>query len=156
MTVGIHSYPYLIKWVMPEYLPSIPIIQVLIVAFVVYASTQLRYMDIIRKKSMRTLIVYSGIAFIFGIIIFLAISKLSDNIIPFAWGTNACFVFLAVGVNLAWGKVYYGKRHRLALFLITLRPAIALSPIFIVHNIILCLSLSLVLLLVLRLSLFKI
>ena len=41
---------------------------------------------------MRTLIVYSGIAFIFGIIIFLAISKLSDNIIPLL-GTNACFVF---------------------------------------------------------------
>ena len=45
------TIPYLIKWVMPEYLPSIPIIQVLIVAFVVYASTQLRYMDIIRKKA---------------------------------------------------------------------------------------------------------
>ncbi len=153
------TIPYLIKWVMPGYLPSIPIIQVLLVAFVVYASTQLRYMDIIRKKSMKTLIVYSGIAFILGIIIFLAISKLSDNIIPFAWGTNVCFVCLSVGVNLAWGKIYYGIRYRLALFLIALCPVIALSPLFFFHNIIMGLAISVALsvtLYLLRLSYFKI
>ena len=153
------TIPYLIKWVMPGYLPSIPIIQVLLVAFVVYASTQLRYMDIIRKKFMKTLIVYSGIAFFLGIIIFFVISKLSSNIIPFAWGTNTCFVLLSVGVNLAWGKIYYGKHHRGPLIFIALCPVIALLPIFLTHNIILGLFISLAIILAvypLRLSVFKI
>lgn len=153
------TIPYLIKWVMPGYHPSIPIIQVLLVAFVVYASTQLRYMDIIRKKSMKTLILYSGIAFFLGIIIFFVISKLTDSIIPFAWGTNACFVSLAVGVNLAWGKIYYGKRLRFALILIALCPVLALLPIFLAHNLfwgfLISLTLSFVIYF-LRLSFFKI
>ena len=152
------TIPYLIKWIMPGYLPSIPIIQVLLVAFVVYASTQLRYMDIIRKKNMKTLIIYSGTAFISSIIIFFIISNLSDSIIPFAWGTNACFVFLAIGVNFAWGRIYYGKRRRFALFLIALCPVLALSPIFLIDNAILGVAVSLALssiLYILRLSYLK-
>lgn len=129
------TVPYLIRWIMPDYLQSIPIIQVLLVAFVVYASTQLRYMDIIRKKRMKTLILFSGLAFILGIIQFFIISKVSNSIIHFAWGTNACFVFLSLGVNLAWGQIYYGHRLSLAFLLITICPVIALLPLLIMHNV---------------------
>lgn len=152
------TIPFLIKWVMPGYLPSIPIIQVLLVAFVVYASTQLRYMDIIRKKNMRTLIVYSGISFLIGIIIFGTISRISDNIIPFAWGTNACFLLLSIGVNFAWGRIYYGNQYRTHLLLVALCPVISLLPLFLAQNIIWGFSISLVLslsLYLLRLIVFK-
>lgn len=138
------TIPYIIKWVMPAYVPSIPIIQVLLVAFVVYASTQLRYMDIIRKKKMMTLIIYAGIAFLLGIIFFFLISKVSNSIIPFAWGTNACFIFLSVGVNLAWGHIYYGNKRSIVLILIALCPVCALLPLFFVKKIIWGLAISVV------------
>ena len=126
--------PHVIKWLMPGYVPSIPVIQVLLVAFVVYASTQLRYIDIIRKKSMKTLIVYAGVAFFLGIVIFFIISNLSDNILHCAWGTNICFILLTIGVNLAWGRIYYGKKYRGALMLIALCPVVAMLPLFLIQH----------------------
>lgn len=153
------SIPFIIKWVMPAYLPSIPIIQVLLVAFVVYASTQLRYMDIIRKKKMRTLIFYAGLAFLLGIIVFFLISKFSSSIIPFAWGTNACFIFLSIGVNLAWGHIYYDNNKFLLLIIIALCPVIALLPLFFVKQVVWGVTISIAIATVLylcRLKLLKI
>lgn len=153
------AIPYIIKWIMPAYVPSIPITQVLLVAFVVYASTQLRYMDIIRKKEMRTLIIYAGLAFILGIIVFFILSKVSNSIIPFAWGTNACFIFLSIGVNLAWGHIYYGKNRSMVLILIALCPVCALLPLLVAKKIIWGLAISLVfsfILYLIRLKIIKI
>ena len=135
--------PSLIRWVMPLYVPSIPIIQLLLVSFVAHASTQLRYIDMIRKKNMRNLIFYSGAAFVLGILGFALISKVFDSIAPFAWGTNICFVFLAIGVNLAWLRMYKKtNKNYFISFFITACPLLTLIPLFVFESTILSLGVS--------------
>ncbi len=127
--------PFLIKWIMPSYVPSIPIVKVLLVAFVAHASTQLRYMDMIRNKKMKVLIVYSGIAFALGILSFIVISLKYDSIIPFAWGTNICFLFLAFGVNMSWKKMYNEDRRLcISSLYITICPFLVLTPLIAFNN----------------------
>lgn len=98
--------PILIKFFMPKYVDSVPLARILLVAFVLNASVQLRYIDIIRKKEMKFLIKNASVAFIGSIVIYTFIANTCPNTICFAWGTVACFLLLSLSTNLAWSKSY--------------------------------------------------
>jgi O-antigen/teichoic acid export membrane protein len=124
--------PYLIEWFMPKYVNSIGVVRILLIAFVSYASVQLRYIDIIRKKNMKQLITRALVAFVIGLLCFIIVSRTDSNMSVYAWVTSLCFVFLGVGVNLAWGKTYdYCLGKRLYLVLIALFPAVCMIPMFV-------------------------
>lgn len=126
------AIPYLIKWFMPKYVNSIEIVRILLLAFVSYASVQLRYIDIIRKKKMKHLIIRSSVAFAFGIICFVIINSMDSDLNTYARVTALCFIFLSIGVNVAWGKTYdYSIWKRFYLVFMTFVPSICLLPLFI-------------------------
>lgn len=124
--------PYLIEWFMPKYVNSIGVVRILLIAFVSYASVQLRYIDIIRKKNMKQLITRALVAFVIGLLCFIIVSRTDSDLSVYAWVTSLCFVLLGIGVNLAWGKTYdYHFGKRLYLILIASFPAVCMIPIFV-------------------------
>lgn len=124
--------PWVVALAMPKYVPSVPIIRILLVAFVSYASVQLRYIDIVRKKRMKVLIKNAIIAFILSILAFVVSTKVSTNINGFAWCTTVCFILLSGSVNLSWCQIYdlsFLKKTTLVLF--TLIPLMLMMPLYV-------------------------
>lgn len=121
---------------MPKYLPSIPIVRILLIAFVSYSSVQLRYIDVIRKKRMSVLIKWTAAAFILSISMFIVTAKLTSNINHFAWCVSVCFIFLSAAVNLSWSIINeYTFIQRFKLFFLTLVPVFVMLPLYIELNI---------------------
>lgn len=128
--------PILIAYAMPKYIPSIPIVRILLIAFVSYSSVQLRYIDVIRKKRMSVLIKWTVVAFILSISMFIVTAKLTYNINHFAWCVSACFIFLSAAVNLSWSIINeYTFIQRFELFFLTLVPVFVMLPLYIGLNI---------------------
>lgn len=123
--------PWAVDTAMPKYVPSVPIIRILLVAFVSYASVQLRYIDIIRKKRMKILIRNAIIAFAISVLAFVIMTIISTSIKDFAWCTVICFILLSGSVNLSWSQVYELKYYKkFILVLLTLAPLLVMLPLY--------------------------
>lgn len=123
--------PWLINRLMPKYVCSTSIIRILLIAFVAYASTQLRYIDIVRNKSMNILIKSSFVALAFSIVSFIIVSHISDDVNDFAWCTSFCFILLSVGVNYSWSKIYnFNLYKRLMLAASSILPSLLMLPMY--------------------------
>lgn len=131
--IAIGLIPVLIEQFLNQYLPSIPIIKVLLIAFLTYSSVQLKYIDIIRNKKMRILIISSAICLFVTLSCFAYLFfNGTDNIISIAWISVLGFTLLSFTLNLSWGMVYnFPKLKMLWLLFSTFIPLLVISPFYI-------------------------
>ncbi len=134
--IAFFTMPFLIEYAMPKYTPSIPIVRILLLAFVSYSSVQLRYIDIIRKKRMSVLIKLTAAAFVLSILMFFITTKLTNCIHHFAWCVSVCFICLSAAVNLSWSIINeFSFYKKIELLFFTIVPMIVMIPLYIGMNI---------------------
>lgn len=117
--IGIVITPIFINWILPMYKDSIPIIKTFFFGFVAYSSSQIKYIDLIRIKMVKTLINYSFFSLIFGVIFFVYYIMSSYSIRYMALITSLNFFFLSTAINYAWCKVNNLTSLKCAKILIT-------------------------------------
>lgn len=98
--------PFVVELFLPLYQDSIPIIRILLIAFITYSSVQFKYIDMVRKRRMKSLILFSLPALLCAIIAFFVISIVGSDIIVYSFVTSICYVILSIGVNISWCLTY--------------------------------------------------
>lgn len=104
-TVGIIVLPPLIRLWLPQYLPSIPVLNTFFLGFVAYSSCQLKYIDLIRTKYIKELLAFCIVPFVISLFLFVIFENSSYGICEMALLTSFNFFMLSTGVNIAWCKV---------------------------------------------------
>lgn len=102
--IGLNFLPGIIRWCLPQYEPSIPVLKMFFIGFVAYSSCQMKYVDLIRTKRIKELLSYSTIPFIISIILFCIYAVKTYNIIDMAFLTSINFFMLSTAINIAWCK----------------------------------------------------
>ena len=124
--------PTLIELFMPKYTQSVPIIRILLIAFVSYSSVQLPYIDIIRKKKVPALIKNCTVSFIITLIAFFIVSYQQPSIAVYAWCNVLGFCLLAGSIIYTWQTMYEIKKSNTKFLEILefFAPAIIMSPLY--------------------------
>jgi O-antigen/teichoic acid export membrane protein len=140
--------PIFIKFILPQYMRSIPIVYIFFMAFVCYSSVQLKYIDIIRKKKIKLLIQSSSLSLFITLFLFLFSSTYITSLSSIAWISVIGFLLLSLSVNVSWCIIYKIKGwHFIWIIFSTFIPLIILSPLYLLQiSIIYFIFISLVLL----------
>lgn len=101
---GFYLVPILIESFLPNFEQSIPVINSFFFGFVSYASCQMKYVDLIRVRKIKLLLVYSIIPFIISLGLFFIFIYNNFGIKEMALLTSFNFFMLSTSLNVAWCK----------------------------------------------------